>query len=128
MHSSHHDLRLTPGHDLDLGNQARLDGIGDEVRQPLLEIQRSLDSKDGARTILDADHEPAARGIGEGDQGPKRWGRRGEVTLELERLTLVLAQQVLEMHTAQYTAKRLFRSSFVVWCVASRCSPGAEPA
>ena len=105
MHSRHHDLRLAPRHDLDLRNQARLDRIGNKVRQPLLEIQRSLDSNDGASTILDADHEPTARGIGEGDQGPQRWGRRGEVALELERLTLVLAQQVLETHAAQYTTK-----------------------
>jgi len=81
MHGRYHDLCLPPRHDLDLRQQAGLNGVGDEIREAFLEIKRCLDADDGPRAILDTDYQPTAGRVSERDHGSQDRTRRGEVTM-----------------------------------------------
>jgi len=81
-------MRPAPGEDLDLGDDTRADAVADEAGDPLLDIQRVQYATDVPTSVLDANEQRAARGVGECHDRLERPVRRGEVALELQGLAL----------------------------------------
>jgi hypothetical protein len=62
-------VRLAPRDDLDLGQQGRLDGVGYQTGETLLQSQRLLNANHGPGVVCHADNQPPTGGVGKGHQG-----------------------------------------------------------
>ena len=101
----HQEMRVTPGHDLDLGKQAGLDGIGHKVGHAFLQIEWVFDAHHVASPILDLHDESPTGRVREGDQRPQGGFPRREVALEFEGIALGSTDEVLGRHTTTCTTK-----------------------
>ncbi len=66
-HFNHQKRFAFYGQHFYIGHQTRCNAIGDQVAQPFFFVERVADADDLA-VIGDADHQPAACGVGEGHQ------------------------------------------------------------
>jgi hypothetical protein len=106
IHLECQHLRPSPGPDLDLRHKARADPVADEVGETLLLIQWVGNAAHVSAAVVDADQKRAASGVGEGDDRFQRPIRRGEVTLELQRLALRPLEQVEEDYSARHCTQK----------------------
>ena len=81
-------LRPAPGEDLDLWHEPGADPVADEVGQAFFQIERFGNPPNVPALVLHADQQRPARGVGKGHDRLARLVGRGEVPLELQRLTL----------------------------------------
>jgi hypothetical protein len=94
-----HHVGLAPGQQLEIRQQPRGDGVGNQAGDPLHEGKRVSHASDVPAPILHPDEHHTTRRIGEGDDRAKKSLGRGQVALEFEGLALRVAEGIEEVHS-----------------------------
>lgn len=111
---------LAPGKDLEIRQQTRGDGVGDQAGDPLFQGERVRNPAHVPSAVLYPNENNAAGSIGKGDNRAQQSLRRRQVALELEGLALGAAQCVEEVHTRKYARKLRPAPAFRVCRLAAR--------
>jgi hypothetical protein len=114
------DLGPPPGQKLEVGHQAGVNAVADQVRDPLFHVKGRPYPADVARLVLHADQHRPARGVRESHQGSEQAVRRAQFPLELERLAFRVPEHLHEIHGSEVYSEVPETASLL-----SRPAPGA---